>query len=262
MNKPLFSIVTINKDNAAGLKKTVNSVMSQTCGDYEYIVIDGLSTDKSVDIIRQYKDRITSWVSEKDNGVYDAMNKGAARATGTYTLFLNSGDMFASDKTLEEIARLNIDTDFIIGNVLLNYRKKKKGVKLPNRFTFYYLYKYSVYHQATFTKTSVLVELGGYDTRLKLSADWKLLVLALVLYHKTYTVIDNVISEYDVNGISSGKEASLIIGEEKDTVVREYFPYFYTDYIELDRWKRFTVERIRNHMSYCWLKMLQKLHVR
>jgi len=85
-----LSIITINRNNKDGLEKTIRSVMAQTCRDYEYIVIDGASTDGSVDIIRQYEKKISCWISEPDKGIYNAMNKGILQAHGNYCIFMNS----------------------------------------------------------------------------------------------------------------------------------------------------------------------------
>ena len=96
-----ISIITVNYNNCQGLERTVNSVARQTYTDVEYIVVDGGSTDKSVDIIKQNENIISFWVSEKDNGIYNAMNKGVSFSHGEYLLFLNSGDYFADKEVLE-----------------------------------------------------------------------------------------------------------------------------------------------------------------
>ena len=97
-----YSIITINYNNRDGLRNTIESIINQSYKDYEFIVIDGGSTDGSVDIINEYKDRITYWVSEKDNGIYHAMNKGVKTAHGEYLSFINSGDMLYNDHVLED----------------------------------------------------------------------------------------------------------------------------------------------------------------
>src|ERR1700757_1115246 len=98
---PKLSIITINFNDQLGLSKTIKSVISQTISDFEFIIIDGASSDKSLDIIKHYADKISFWVSEKDNGIYDAQNKGIAKATGDYLLFLNSGDCFYNEHIVE-----------------------------------------------------------------------------------------------------------------------------------------------------------------
>ena len=92
-----FSVITINYNNREGLNKTIKSVLCQSINDYEYIIIDGGSTDGSVDIINNNANFITYWVSEKDNGIYHAMNKGVAHAHGEYCIFMNSGDIFYNE---------------------------------------------------------------------------------------------------------------------------------------------------------------------
>ena len=98
-----FSIITINYNNCEGLRRTIESVVNQTCHDFEYIIIDGGSTDGSVDVIKQYADQIDYWVSEPDKGIYNAMNKGVAVAKGEYCLFLNSGDSLHNNSALAKV---------------------------------------------------------------------------------------------------------------------------------------------------------------
>ena len=100
---PKLSIITINLNNAQGLEKTIKSVVSQTYSDYEYIIIDGASTDGSVDVIQEYRNKITYWVSEPDTGIYNAMNKGILKATGEYCQFLNSGDILVDNNVTERM---------------------------------------------------------------------------------------------------------------------------------------------------------------
>ena len=103
----LFSIITINYNNSEGLRQTIDSVVSQTYHEYEYIVIDGGSTDGSVDIIGFFSDKVDYWVSEKDRGIYHAMNKGVAQAHGDYCIFMNSGDSFYNLKSADNFQRSN-----------------------------------------------------------------------------------------------------------------------------------------------------------
>ena len=110
-----YSIITVNYNNKNGLEMTIKSVLGQTCKDFEYIIIDGGSTDGSVEVIKKYASRIDYWVSEPDKGVYNAMNKGIRKATGDYLNFMNSGDAYHSTSALEIIAGLHSDDDIIIG---------------------------------------------------------------------------------------------------------------------------------------------------
>ena len=144
-----FSIITINYNNKDGLEMTINSVLGQSFQDFEYIIIDGGSTDGSIDVIKKYKSRIDYWVSEPDKGVYNAMNKGIGKATGEYINFMNSGDAYHLPSALETIAEMHSEADIIIGG----YYETEKGVSHtipPQNVTLLTLMKYTINHQATF----------------------------------------------------------------------------------------------------------------
>ena len=110
-----YSIITINYNNKDGLEKTILSVINQTCQDFEYIIIDGGSTDGSVDVIKKYADRIDYWVSEPDKGIYNAMNKGIIKAKGEYLNFMNSGDCFYDNEVLSNVYQNGMCSEMIVG---------------------------------------------------------------------------------------------------------------------------------------------------
>ena len=110
-----YSIITVNFNNKEGLRKTIESVIRQSFRDFEYIVIDGGSTDGSADILKEYDAQIDYWVSEPDKGIYNAMNKGIVQAKGEYLNFMNSGDYFYDNQVLQHVADYGYDTDFIVG---------------------------------------------------------------------------------------------------------------------------------------------------
>ena len=120
-----YSIITINYNHIEGLKRTIDSVISQTSSNYEYIIIDGGSTDGSVNIIKEYKEHLVYWISEKDNGVYHAMNKGVAQAQGDYCIFMNSGDCFYSPDVLSSL--YEYQEDIICGKVLKGDSSRPSG---------------------------------------------------------------------------------------------------------------------------------------
>lgn len=115
---PRFSIVTINLNNRAGLEKTIQSVIKQECTDYEYIIIDGGSSDGSAEVIREYQGALSYWASERDTGIYNAMNKGLKQAHGEYVCFLNSGDCFYSSQVLADMHRKGTAPDVFCGRVI------------------------------------------------------------------------------------------------------------------------------------------------
>lgn len=121
-----YSIITVNYNNKEGLRNTIESVIHQTYRDFEFIVIDGGSTDGSAEVLKEYDSQITYWVSEKDKGIYNAMNKGIAKATGDYLNFMNSGDCFYDEGVLGRVARVETDADFIVGR---DYHSTKRHSK-------------------------------------------------------------------------------------------------------------------------------------
>ncbi|MCF0185226.1 MAG: glycosyltransferase [Bacteroidaceae bacterium] len=160
-----FSIITINLNNAKGLEKTILSVIGQTFQDYEYIIIDGGSTDGSLDIIQKYEAKITKWVSEPDKGIYNAMNKGTSMAQGDYLCYMNSGDCMYDSKTLHLVAQ-NANTDLVLGWVEVD----GKILKLNHEITALYLFKHYLCHQAAYIKNDLANSLP-YNENLKISSD-------------------------------------------------------------------------------------------
>ena len=115
-----LSIITINYNNGDGLQRTIESVIKQNFKSYEYIVIDGGSTDKSIDVIKRNKNHINYWISEPDTGIYNAMNKGIRKATGEYLIMINSGDVLVNEDVLDTVFKKNNNSDIIYGDVLWN----------------------------------------------------------------------------------------------------------------------------------------------
>jgi glycosyltransferase involved in cell wall biosynthesis len=197
------SIITINLNNRNGLEKTIASVIQQTYSDFEFIVIDGGSTDGSVDIIKKYQEKITYSISEKDNGIYNAMNKGILKATGNYCLFLNSGDFLYDKSVLQNFFFTEQAEDFIYGDLEFDYDKHKEIAFTPRLMTTYYVIKGSFWHQATFIKRKLFDEIGMYDETYKFAGDFDFFLKAIVVYHKSTKYINQVVSTYNLKGISN-----------------------------------------------------------
>lgn len=214
-----YSIITINYNNKDGLEMTIKSVLGQAFQDFEYIIIDGGSTDGSIDIIKKYESQIDHWVSEPDNGVYNAMNKGIRKATGDYLNFMNSGDSYHSSSALETIAGLHSDDDIIIGG----YYETGKGVSHtipPQNVTLLTLLKYTINHQATFIKKA-LFDKRLYDESYMIMADAKFNFQSIIIDNCSVTIIKDIIADYDTNGISSNYE---LYKAERQRFLKELFP--------------------------------------
>ena len=200
-----ISIITINYNDARGLERTIKSVVSMTFSNKEFIVIDGASKDDSLDIIHKYSKQISKWVSEPDSGIYSAMNKGIAMASGEYCIFMNSGDAFYSTDVLVHIQKyLKSGKDIYNGNAFFTdsdgritwYRKGHKDVSKM------YFYHSSICHQSSIIKTSLLKKYM-YDETLRMVSDWKFWVETICLNHASYEAIDVDICCYDCGGITA-----------------------------------------------------------
>lgn len=222
-----ISVITINLNDKAGLKQTIESIICQTFSDYELIVIDGNSADGSIDVIREYEDKITYWVSEPDKGIYNAMNKGIRQAKGEYYYFLNSGDRLISKHVFANIFTNNADCSFICGNFtteLHGVLKKEEPYKGRNwLFSLYDIYSGDLCHQAFLIKADNFDKYGLYDEHLRISADWKLFFVAIGIHHEPvlYKDVDMVI--YNMEGLSSTIGGKAISAERR-RVVHDILP--------------------------------------
>ena len=251
---PELSIITINYNNFEGLKKTAESVINQTWKEFEFIVIDGGSTDGSVAFIESQSKYIDYWVSEPDNGIYNAMNKGVKAATGEYLLFLNSGDNLNDLKALEENHIHLEEKDIIYFDINVIGDGVFFVKKCPAIMTFSYLYHETLPHQSTFIRKSLFEKMGYYDESIKIVSDWKFFIIALIKHNATYKHIDAVFSTFYLDGISFLEDYS----NDRKQVLNEYFSEYVSDYDEL-----FTNRNeLKNHQNYLntnRLKMLSEI---
>ena len=199
------SIITINYNNVDGLRRTFESVANQTSNDFEFVVIDGGSSDGSVDVIKEYADIITYWVSEPDGGIYPAMNKGVRAAHGEYCIFINSGDeLYNADVIASSIPQLTGE-DIICGDLCYG---KDNICPNPEYVTMRTFYKHTLYHQASFIRTQLLRE-HPYDETLRSAADWKFFFHELVFRNATYKHFPIVVARFEEGGVSTTqREAS------------------------------------------------------
>lgn len=214
-----YSIITINYNNKEGLKKTIDSVLAQTYHDYQFIIIDGGSTDGSVNIIKKNAAHIDYWISEPDGGRYPAMNKGIKQATGDYLNFMNSGDTFHSSTVLEDITKMNYTEDIITGG----FYDREKGIKhiiKPQKVTLLTMRKNTFNHQATFYKKE-LFQKRLYDENYIIQSDAKFNYLSIIFDNCSVRITDYIIADYDFNGISSNL---AIVDKEWNQLLEELFP--------------------------------------
>ena len=190
----IVTIITVCRNHAKELERTIRSVESQTWQEKEYLVIDGASTDDTLDVIKAHEVSITRWVSEPDQGIYDAMNKGVRMARGEWVIFMNAGDTFASDDTLQRVFGSPLDADVIYGDVIKG-ELVKKAEDPRNAHRMFYC------HQSAFVRTRCLREFP-FDIRHRMSADFKQ-VKQLYLSGKTFRQLDFPVANFDTQGVSN-----------------------------------------------------------
>ena len=230
----LVSIITINYNNLEGLKKTMRSVVTQTWKEFEYILIDGGSTDGSAEYIESQSDNLNYYISEKDSGIYNAMNKGIKKATGDYLLFLNSGDHLSDNRVLELYHSYLTRQDLIIFDIKIQDHKKSYINSTPNTLRFSDLFYGTVPHQSTFIRKELFERVGLYDEDLKIVSDWKFFILSLFKYDASYKKVDKILSIFYTDGISWNRDFS----EERNQVLKQYFEQYCLDYSEMQDCKK------------------------
>lgn len=194
-NNPFISIITITYNRAESLKKTIESVSNQTFDNYQFIVIDGGSKDSTVEILKSYQDNIDYWISERDNGIADAMNKGLDIAKGMWIYFLNSDDMLYSDKVLFEISTYLNDQDLAYGNVIYN-----TGRIFISNLDHRILLTNTVHHQGAFYNRKIF-EKYRYSKTYKVLGDYDL-NLFISKHYKYFTKLPLIIASCLEGGIS------------------------------------------------------------
>lgn len=237
-----LSIITINYNNAEGLRKTLASVAAQTFRDFEHIIVDGGSTDGSVEVIREYEQSLASrlsplasnlkWLSEPDSGIYNAMNKGIAMAQGEYLQFLNSGDWLVDENSLTNVFAEAADMDIIYGDRINVYANgTTEGVNyFPDKMTALFLYQGMISHQASFIKHGLFEKYGLYREDLKYASDWEFFLKTFLLHNCSYQHVHQYVVYFDCAGISSITENNEEMWNERRIVFAETLPAFADDY--------------------------------
>jgi glycosyltransferase involved in cell wall biosynthesis len=233
---PLISIITISRNNAVGIEKTIKSVINQTYNNIEYIIIDGASTDGTVNVIKKYNSQITFWISEPDSGIYNAMNKGIKQSKGEYIMFLNSGDELYEPHCLYNIVSQADYFDIVYSNLKMVNEKKTFIKESPRKLTFQYFTNNAIPHPATLIKRKLFNSLGLYDESLKIVSDWKWFMIAICKMNASYKKTDILAAKFYEDGISSNESHSTILEKERENVLHREFPLYTDDYRRLNKY--------------------------
>lgn len=206
-----ISIITVSMNNVKGLKKTIDSVKSQTARHFiEHIVIDGGSSDGSRELLQQYNSHLDFWVSEKDGGIYNAMNKGILNSSAQYLLFLNSGDYLCSDFVIEQSLPYLNGADLYYSDLRI---LSAEGVEqtpwiYPEKLTAVYMKNGALPHPATFINRSAFNEYL-YSEQYKIASDWEFFYKKIVFENATYSKLPVPLSFFVLDGISSNRDNAL-----------------------------------------------------
>lgn len=236
----------------------MRSVVSQSFDDYEYIVIDGGSTDGSCEVVRKYADRLTCWTSEKDTGIYNAMNKGIMMAKGDYLLFLHSGDCLINHEILGKIMLANHAEDILFGDI--EYVDPDSGARkitqLPDQIDLYYLYRFSLWHQSSFINRELFKSVGLYNEGNKYVSDWEFFFNSILFHNATCRNVGHVVTRFDLyNGISflMSEESR----KEKSAILRRYLPGSTVELLQKAEGFEIQLENIHKsdaYMIYRWFR--------
>lgn len=261
-----LSIVTINYNNAEGLRRTLASVAAQTYRGIEHIVVDGASADGSVNVIREYdalnssseNPLAVSWSSEPDNGIYNAMNKGIKRASGDYIQILNGGDILASDDVVEKMLaalEVNGNPDFLYGNMVKkDYSSGTvvgKSEKVEHSLRQYY--SGTMNHDCCYINRRLYEKYGLYDESLKIVSDWKWFLQAIGMGDVRPIYVDIDVTIFDASGIS---ETNMELRDrERRRVLEETLPSAVLNDYDSHAFDMEQMDRLRRHKMY-WLAYL------
>ena len=238
-----LSIITINYNNAEGLRKTLASVAAQTYPNIEHIIVDGNSTDGSVDVIREYESTLASrlspfasslkWLSEPDKGIYNAMNKGIRMATGDYCQFLNSGDILinanCTQQMVKQLLKINNDRTAPLGVIYGNMKKEMPDGKIQhdacnggNAVTLNMFYRGCLNHSPAYICRDLFDKYGLYDETLRICSDWKFYLQSLVLGDESVEYANIDMTLFDMTGISETNKD--LLNEERNRLLSELIP--------------------------------------
>ncbi len=250
-----LSIITINRNNATGLEKTLQSVALQTFKEFEYIIIDGASTDGSVEVIEKFESRFAQlkWVSEPDTGIYNAMNKGIRMASGDYIQILNSADCLAAEDVTERMLvalEKACNPSILYGNMVKCFPDGHRMVDKSfagQEITMLGMYTGTLNHDPAYIRRDLFEKYGLYDENLKIVSDWKWYLQAIVLGDEKPKYVDINVTLFDMTGISETNEE--LNQTERKQVLKQSFPEaILKDYEQY----AFPIEQIKRLQRYPW----------
>lgn len=226
-----LSIITVNLDDKSGLSRTVESIKNQNFQDFEFIIIDGGSKDESLEVIKENETLINYWVSEKDSGIYNAMNKGINKASGKYILFLNSGDYLLSKDALS-IDFKTITQDIVYGHLTHNNNNVLNTSAYKDNIDLGFFFESTLPHGSTFIKRELFLNYGLYKTDYIIVSDWIFFLERIVIDSCSTLNLNKAVSVFTLGGISTRPENKDLVKQERDRYLNTIMPSFVQAYIQ------------------------------
>ena len=258
-----LSIITVTYNNEEGLMKTIHSVNDQSEKDFEYIIVDGGSSDNTEMLVKSHSDLVNVFISEKDNGIYDAMNKGIVAAQGEYCLFLNAGDCFYDLNVIKKVIPHLENIDIAYGDsykIKPHYRRK---ITYSDSLTLMTFYKVTppIHHQATFIKRDLFEKYGFYNIELPIFADWEFFYRVIILNHVSTLHLRFIVCSFDGTGVSNSisieNPKRKQINNLRYEILKSHIPdYILKDYEYFDKIisKVGFFRKLKNKFSYFSIK--------
>ena len=226
-----LSIITVNLDDKSGLSRTVESIKNQNFQDFEFIIIDGGSKDESLEVIKENETLIDYWVSEKDSGIYNAMNKGINKASGKYILFLNSGDYLLSKDALS-IDFKTITQDIVYGHLTHNNNNVLNTSAYKDNIDLGFFFESTLPHGSTFIKRELFLNYGLYKTDYIIVSDWIFFLERIVIDSCSTLNLNKAVSVFTLGGISTRPENKDLVKQERVRYLNTIMPSFVQAYIQ------------------------------
>ena len=270
-----LSIITINYNDAIGLQKTLNSTLTQSCTDFEHVIVDGASPDNSVEVIEKYaaeasaKGIKVTWISEKDKGIYNAMNKGIKMSSGEYIEILNAGDILASDEVVEKMYAALEEKNYpelLYGNMLktvdwVHIKRDNCGGNseyTPNSFL--YFYNGTLNHDCAYIKRSLFDKFGFYNEEMKICSDWEWYVRAIVLGNVSPVYVNIDVTIFDMNGVSeSAGKNKHIIKKERSEYLESAFPKAVINDYDKYAFVLLQYQRLKKHHLWGLVRFMERV---
>ncbi len=249
MTPPLLSIITVCRNEASRIQRTIDSVLQQSDSAFEWIVVDGASTDGTLDILRRCKAPLSHLISEPDQGLYDAMNKGIQAAQGEYTLFLNAGDWLENKDVVRLFREQAFCADIVVGDILIRFSNGREQLRRSTDHPLNgdLLYWRCFPHAATFIKRMLFADWGSYDLSFQISADREFFTRAVIRHKATCIPWNHCVSVFTNDGISASMQNRRQLERERKRIRRMHYPAWY-------RWRR--------ELNEGWVRMLHRIYQR